>query len=329
MVLGAIRPGNQKMFAKYFYGRLIFRDIGKVTGVCATMATVESDLNKALKEAIPCVNIKLLSSGSAGKAFLIKCSGRIHIEGPPEVETLALEKSRKFIGKETTNDNEGVEAMRIIQICGQQPPPICRCQPQMGKPKTSLILSDNFANQTIIGYIVNHWLWDVTQCCNSTYIYDSWMCGNTGWNMMNFADKGELGDYVDKLDPRDPVSDKRLFCILIQIIFSLRILQEKAEFNHNDLTAKNVFLRTPTAYEKKNGITYEVDMLRWDPTKHKRTKQKTVFTVKILDCVVCLADFDKSNATYNGWRFGNRLAAYKKVGSKAFADFKDIVIIKA
>jgi hypothetical protein len=84
--------------------------------------------------------------------------------------------------------------------------------------------------------------------------------------------------------------------ILAQIFFTLNILQKNFEFIHGDLKGKNIFIRTTTSEEKKDGIEY----------KNIKFGNETVnFRIFNMKYTVCLADFDKSIITYKKIRFFN------------------------
>jgi len=97
-------------------------------------------------------------------------------------------------------------------------------------------------------------------------------------------------------DELSNLNDIDIMIILAQIFFSLNILQKNFEFIHGDLKGKNIFIRTTTPEEKKDGIEY----------KNIKFGNETVnFRIFNMKYTVCLADFDKSVITYKKIRFFN------------------------
>jgi hypothetical protein len=140
---------------------------------------------------------------------------------------------------------------------------------------------DDFANQTCQHLILNSILGNEE---NYLYQYDAFYCGNVGYNITEFCNKGTLHDVFSDLN----VNDELIFYGLNNVLRPLSLLKDpKYNFNHSDLKAKNVFAND-------DGI-------------------KTIFKI---------ADFDKSSITYNGIRFYNN--NYDYTGGHKIIPTKDL-----
>lgn len=152
-----------------------------------------------------------------------------------------------------------------------------------GTPILISIRSDNFSNQTIIHMLMETIL---SPYHNRGYVYqyDAFICGapsalsyeNTlgnyvGYNIMEYANHGDLSNYFEKL--LTPLTTEIVDDILGQLFTTLNILtQPEYSFVHSDLKAKNVFVME----EPDGNIIYKI------------------------------ADYDKASITWRGVRFYNR-----------------------
>ena len=138
------------------------------------------------------------------------------------------------------------------------------------------VYSDNFTNQTIIHMILNIMLKN-----NPNYIYqhDAFFCGNDGYNIMEYANGGDLSNYLTNLSrQRNGVMNTELATnILVDVLTPLKILKhEKFGFNHSDLKCRNVFVHIEDG--------------------------QPIFKI---------ADYDKSSIYWNGIRFYNNGVSLK------------------
>ncbi len=136
------------------------------------------------------------------------------------------------------------------------------------------VFSDNFSNQSIQHLILNEILGD-----NAHYIYqyDAFYCENGGYNITEFADKGDLSEFLEKTDPRS-ITDNFLVDILRQVLEPLAILKNPLYgFIHGDLKCRNVFVK--------------------EGPNHRPIYQ--------------IADYDKSSITWHGIRFYNGTGDYR------------------
>ncbi len=135
------------------------------------------------------------------------------------------------------------------------------------------VFSDNFSNQSIQHLVLNEILGD-----NAHYIYqyDAFYCENGGYNITEFADQGDLSEFLGKIDPAN-VTDNFLVDILRQVLEPLAILKDPLYgFIHGDLKCRNVFVKSGP-----NGPIYQI------------------------------ADYDKSSITWHGIRFYNGTGDYR------------------
>lgn len=270
---------------------------------------------KKLKMNKGCITTKPLGTpGKMGTPYVLKCKSDnkeisfIDKSTPFSSKTLIVGKmsSPLFNPIKCKIDMKGGSDFLVYteQLSKTNNKYLCGCR--LTSTATEFLYSDPFAQQTILGAIVNEILWNNEyhgRCMNSVYFYDAFLCikpslrsaGLNGWNLMSFATKGELSGIFTKKELANELKTVDIMVILGQIFFALDILLQY-EFVHGDLKAKNVFLRETNNIEKKEGINYN---------NIKINKKNNNVTLKNMKYTVCLADFDKSVITYNSVRFSN------------------------
>jgi serine/threonine protein kinase len=128
------------------------------------------------------------------------------------------------------------------------------------------IASDNYTNQVLIHMILNKIL---KKQPNYLYQYDFYCHNNSGFTVCEYANLGDLSDY---LYTRESFSENWIIDLFRQVCKPLLILkQDIFGFHHSDLKTKNILVHMNT----NNQIIYKI------------------------------ADFDKSSIFYNNVRFFN------------------------
>ena len=183
---------------------------------------------------------------------------------------------------------------------------------------TLSVPSDNFTNQTMMHLILNE-IMSTFQITNYIHQYDAFFCekrsfsaknfnpsaeygldSTDGFNIMEFADGGDLMNYLNKTLPEkytNVTNDfKDLTTIFLdmfdQVLTPMYILQQpKYAFVHGDFKSANIFI--------------------------KMNKEKPEYKI---------ADFDKSSITWNGIRFYNAggaivQASYATINVDKLLDF--------
>lgn len=147
---------------------------------------------------------------------------------------------------------------------------------------------DDFANQTSMHIFLNIILGN-----NDNYIrqYDAFYCGDSGYNIIEKANNGDLHDYLFYYDIGS-INDDLLYQIFNQVLTPLSILKDpKYKFSHSDLKAKNVFV-------------------------HKKLDGSIVYKI---------ADYDKSSLTFNGFRFYNNKGQSKNLRPYIMGSFSNAI----
>jgi len=134
------------------------------------------------------------------------------------------------------------------------------------RPAFFVALANNFSNQTCMHLILNEILGNMN---NYVYQYDAFYCQNSGYNIMDVANAGDLSSYIDKQTTQ--ISGRLLLEILKQVLTPLSILKcKRFGFVHADLKCRNVFVAVD---QQSNRPTFKI------------------------------ADFDKSSIYWKGIRF--------------------------
>lgn len=138
--------------------------------------------------------------------------------------------------------------------------------------------SDNFANQTCLNLVLNAILGDQP---NYVRQYDAFYCDDKGYNIMEWANAGDLADFLT----RHPITDRLLYTICKQVFTPLALLKRDLYgFVHGDLKTRNIFVQ-------------------------RRGGDEWIFK---------LGDFDKSSITWHGIRFYNNTASHYRLWNNPF-----------
>jgi len=207
---------------------------------------------------------KLLSRGKVGEAFLLQYSDKYFI-----LKSIKNSPPRSYLSLKILPSD-----IKFLSIMN---PGITKNKWLEKRTETEKILAaggDNFSNQTCLHMILNTILGTKSQ--NYVYQYDAFYCDNGGFNITEFAVKGDLSSYLDSL--RDPITEEFLQDLWSQILSPLSILKaDLFSFVHADFKARNVFVNL----DNDNNPIYQ------------------------------LADFDKSSIFWKGVRFYNQSGDYR------------------
>lgn len=206
---------------------------------------------------------KLLAAGKVGEAFLLRYNTSYFI-----LKSIKNMPPRPYLSFKMLPSD--LEHLSVIL------PGLSKnrwVEKRSGDNKLLSAGGDNFSNQTCLHMILNTILRGNP---NYVYQYDAFYCDNGGYNITEFAMKGDLSSYLDSLD--EPITEEFLQDLYEQILTPLATLKaDLFSFVHADFKARNVFVNLD---EDKNPV-YQ------------------------------LADFDKSSIFWKGIRFYNSGGDYR------------------
>lgn len=158
-----------------------------------------------------------------------------------------------------------------------------------------IIYSNNFTNQTLIGFGL------MKYCMNNFYnIVDNYgylICKSKGYNILDFINRGDISEFEENFLKKKSkkLQNRYIDELIIQFTLAINHLQHEADFVHNDLKTKNVFI---------------------DSRSNKLSKYKTTSGIikrKIKYFTLKIADFDKSSMTYKEGKKKYRFLSHNKL----------------
>ena len=129
-----------------------------------------------------------------------------------------------------------------------------------------LVGTDEFVNETIIGYYIDYLVRNSSKIKTNAYVLqlDAFQIGKKTFNVMEIANKGDLMEFKKKFELAQrllPNGNTRPFVmnniidpeivinIIIQVLSIMHFLYQESNFTHNDLKPQNIFLTTSKTFE--------------------------------------------------------------------------------